>query len=1108
MSRSGLLLITAFFVGGVFFCVYGGTTGKISGKVVDTQTGEGIMGANVVIIGTTMGAATDLDGNYFIINVPPGVYDLRATVIGYDTLVIRNVQVLSDKTTTVNFKLSPTVLKAKEVQIVAKRPPVEKDITATSSYVTSDEIKSMPVQTVGEVLTTKTGVIARGGDIHMRGGRETEVSYLIDGMPVNDPIYGYQAVGVATNAVQEVNAIVGSFNAEYGNAMSGVVNIITKEGNPTKYSGNLVWRTNDLGFGKLNEFVYSYNKDRIEFNISGPEPITTNLLPRIGLDIPRSNRLSFFFSYTQENDDGEMYNRVWDFDKHIFKREILRTPYLLTKSGWFGILPKRQSNYVNLTLKLKQRLSSAITYSVSWINSWNEYNSWDWDYYYTPATSYLSKYLSRQISFSLTHTLSPRTFYELKISNMYTRRELLPGGGKTPADFKTAWYGQGEQLDDWTDINGDGIPQVRLPYLDLNNNGKWDLYEPWKCKVDSLGRIDTTLSPTSKDTILYDYHPFAPRVGEEPWWDWNNNWICDPKQTNYGPGDPLDKAEPYEDGEPFVDYGEEDSWVDANGNGLPDIGEFDDRNHNGVMDMRNGVCDYFDINGNGRYDVGEPGEQFTDANGNGYYDFPDGKYEPWESYFDINHNMKWDDADSFLDRGCDQWAVWQYRSVNLWQARWDLTSQVNNNNLIKTGIEFKWNKLTMKEIQYPEYHYDQPPDGHEYPEHGIFRFFYDRTPKSLAWYVQDKMEYGSLIANVGVRFDMAIQASEVLSDSAKRELLFILQGWETDIFTTRLKISPRLGISYPITDRSKLFFSYGHFYQLPGYDYLYQTPTMGSSALRLLGNPNLDYEKTVSYELGVAYAPTDNLTLRMSGYYKDIFNLLNTSRHRLGLTSSISQDVYKNLDYGRSRGIEVQIDKHYSNYWTASINYQFAYAYGKSSSNRSGYDAVVDKTAIPLRDLPLDWDRRHMLNVSLDLHVRENEHPKIFGIKLPSAWGINLLWQWGSGFPYTPDKDNPFAKHLLSAKSWERTNALRLPAYSRVDLKANKDFTIKGVDLSFFIQVDNLTNRRNVLSVYKATGLPDDSDIKDGWGNGDDHDKNPGNWSAPRQIDIGVEISF
>ncbi|MGB9561765.1 MAG: TonB-dependent receptor, partial [bacterium] len=415
--------------------LYGGVTGKISGRVVDAQTGEGIAGANVVIIGTTMGAATDIDGNYFIINVPPGTYDLRATVIGYDTLVIRNVQVFSDKTTNLDFKLTPTVIKAKEVQVVAKRPPVEKDVTATSTYVTGEEIRSMPVQTVGEVLVTKTGVVARGGDIHMRGGRATEVSYLIDGMPVNDPIYGYQAIGVATQAVQEVNAIVGAFNAEYGNAMSGVVNIVTKEGNPTRYSGSMLFRTNDFGFPSFNEFVYSYNKDRVEFNISGPEPVTTNLLPVLGIELPRANRMSFFFAYNQENDDGEMLNRVWDFENHLFKRELLQTPYLLKKTGWYGIFPKRQSNYINTTLKLKQRLSSAITYSLSYISTMSEYNNFDWDYYYTPATTSLIKSLSRQFSLSLTHTLSSRTFYEVKLSNLYTRREVLPAGGKSPGDF-------------------------------------------------------------------------------------------------------------------------------------------------------------------------------------------------------------------------------------------------------------------------------------------------------------------------------------------------------------------------------------------------------------------------------------------------------------------------------------------------------------------------------------------------------------------------------------------------------------------------------------------------------------------------------------------------
>ncbi len=1103
--RRGLIIIMGLV--SIMSFLYAGTTGKITGTVKDAQTGEPLMGANVVIVGQPRGAATDLDGNYLMLNIPPGIYDLRATMMGYDTLLVRNVQVLSDKTTVQNFELNATVIQAKEVEVVATRPPVEKDITATTSYVTSETIEQMPVQSVSEILTTRTGVIARGGSMHMRGGRGTEVAYLVNGMPVNDPVYGYRALDVSTNTIQEITTIVGSFNAEYGNAMSGVVNIVTKEGNPNKYSGSLVFRTDDLGFPQLNK--YSRDADRIELTLSGPEPVTTSLLPLLGLELPRSKRISFFASFLQENTHTSLpYNRVYDFEKHEFTRETLKSPYLIDYSPRWGLFPERRSNEISLTLKLKQRLSPSISYSLGFIGEWSKWRSWDWDYYYTPSSAHLNEFTSRQVNLNLTHTISPTTFYELKIGNFYYDRIALPGG-KTPADFNTAWYSRGEYLDDWTDLNGDGKPQVRLPWMDINNNGYWDVDEPWVAKVETLG-IDTIIiiddTPDTLWNIAY-YDTIPPQPGEEPWWDWNNNWTWDPAWTNF-PGDPLDMPEPFSDGEPFVDYGEEDSWIDADEDDYPDIGEWVDANHNGVLDFKNGVCDYYDLNGNGRYDIGEPGEEFTDLNGNGYYDFPNGKWDSWEHYFDINHNGKWDDTDGFYDRGFDQWAYWHHRTSNIWLAKFDLTSQLNRNNLLKTGLEFRWTRMIMREVQYPEYHYDKPPDGHEYEEHGIFRSFYTRTPKTAACYIQNKMEYGSLIANVGLRFDFTLQAPEVLVDSVKEEILYNLEGWEDELYTARVKVSPRLGISYPITDRSKLFFSYGHFYQLPGYDYYYQTPTQAAAAGRILGNPNLDYEKTVSYELGVAYAPTKFLTLTLSGYYKDIYNLLNTSRHRLGLTSPIVQDVYKNLDYGRSRGLELQIDKHYNNYWTLSFNYQFAYAYGKSSSNRSGYDARFDETAIPLRDMPLDWDRRHTINAVLDLRVRKGEHPSLLGLRLPDNWGMNILWQWGSGFPYTPDKKNPWVPEIMGQKSWERTNYLRLPNYSRIDMKINKDFSFKNIELSIFTQIDNLTNRRNVLNVHKETGLPDDSTIEDGWGNGKDHDKAPGNWSSGRGIEIGFEISF
>ena len=1165
MLKRAPFLVILFAALVLVVSVWAGTTGKISGNIVDKDTDEPLIGVNVQVFddsGNLLGgAATDFDGNYFILNIRPGIYKVKASYVGYNSVTQTSVVVSSDRTAKVDFKLEQSVIKSEEIVITSKRKQVELDVTSSTSTTTSGQIENMPVSDVADILQVKAGIVEHNGQLHMRGGRSSEVSYVVDGMPVTDPTYGSQGLKVSTSSIQEITVQTGSYNAEYGGALSGIVNIVTREGDPNKFSGSLNYLTDDFGFGALNK--WSNNDDHIDFSLSGPEPISSYLLPLIGLKLPRNKKISYFLSVTGENTDTRLpYNYLWDIENHLPTDTPISTPYKIDY-GWYGLFPERRYNEYNLTLKLKQRLSPSINYTITGTGNFVRARSWDWQFTYTPETAHISEREAYQLSLKWSHTLSPKTFYEVRAGYFKTATSYLPGG-MTPADFavdSSIWG----SLDDWVDLNGDGVPQVRVKWWDTNGNGQWDFWEYWEPLVD---HVDTTWGDAehttiaSLDTVFIDDRP--PMVGEEPWYEVNDNDVFEPRQCNwnsYLSGSPLDNAEPFVDGEPFRDgmpfgmgfYGEnlrgvpvlEDDtmWVDLNGNNVPDMGEFvfgsyfhndplasasmqialedttwDDWNDNGEADWgeyvdvnhdgtytpRNGICDFIDANGNGEYDEGEEGEAFLDLNGNHKYDVPNGTRDDWEPYIDVNGDGKWNNIDLFLDRGYDKYAYWQRRDTKVLMGKVDLTSQVDDNNQIKSGLEFQYINMSMNEVQYPEFKYDREPDGNLYPEHGVFRSFYERSPKQFACYVQDKMEYGGLIANVGLRMDVFLQAGEVLEDSVEQELIDVLPYDE--IYKSQSRISPRLGMSYPITDRSKLFFSYAHLYQLPGYDNFYQTPTQGSRAGRLLGNANLGYQKTIIYELGVAYGISDVWTLEFSGYYKDIYGLLNTAHTQIG---PIEQDVYENLDYARGRGLEFTVSKGYSDRYTIEANYQYAFAYGKSSSNRSGYDALFDQSAIPLQDLPLDWDERHQVNLVLDYRVKEDDNPVVFGLKMPDKWGVNAVMQYGSGFPYTPSIKNPHWTPEPGEKAWERENALRMPAHYNIDLKLNKDFSFKGMDYSFFLWVTNLTNRRNVDFVYSETGEPDNPFIEEAenatvW----EYACNPSHWSAPRNIRAGLEVRW
>ena len=211
--------------------IIAGTTGKIKGKIIDKDTGEPILGANVVVEGTYFGAATDEEGDYYINNVPPGTYNLIASAVGYNKVRVENLSIKIDLTTEINIELVSEAIEMGEVVVQAEQPLITKDLTSTSAIVSSEEIQMMPVDNLDQIIDLQAGVIRDAdGRLHFRGGRSDEVAYFVDGIPVNDAFNGEFSLEVENNSVRQLEVISGTFNAEYGQALSGVVNIITKDG--------------------------------------------------------------------------------------------------------------------------------------------------------------------------------------------------------------------------------------------------------------------------------------------------------------------------------------------------------------------------------------------------------------------------------------------------------------------------------------------------------------------------------------------------------------------------------------------------------------------------------------------------------------------------------------------------------------------------------------------------------------------------------------------------------------------------------------------------------------------------------------------------------------
>jgi outer membrane receptor protein involved in Fe transport len=215
----------------------GGTTGKISGIVSDAEGGVPLSGVNIMVQGMLIGAATDEDGFYFILNVPPGTYTLIASMIGYSTVSLSQAEVFVDKTTNINFSMHSSPIEGEAVEVVADRSIIQKDNTSTVRIVDTRQLETMPVNTFGQVVNLSSGVTTDYRGTHIRGGRVSETVYEVDGLPVQDVHFGWPGASISNNAIAEISILSGGFNAEYGNAQSGVINIVTKEGGE-KLEGN------------------------------------------------------------------------------------------------------------------------------------------------------------------------------------------------------------------------------------------------------------------------------------------------------------------------------------------------------------------------------------------------------------------------------------------------------------------------------------------------------------------------------------------------------------------------------------------------------------------------------------------------------------------------------------------------------------------------------------------------------------------------------------------------------------------------------------------------------------------------------------------------------
>ena len=366
------IVLVSLIVSGV---ALGGTTGKISGVVVDAETKEALPGAVITLLGTSIGANTDIDGRYSIINIPIGTYSVKANMMGYEPQTITGLKAIMDLTTTVNFKLKTTIYEVEGTVVRGDRGAIQvrTDITSTTKTVSTKEIENMAgVRSYADVVARQSGVVSsQGGSsgatsgLHVRGGRANEIAYFVDGLSTQDQVSGGSGAQINTNAIQEVMVITGGFNAEYGQAMSGVVNVVTKSG-ASKQEAMLRYTSNGI-LPEENVFNRGYNG--FEANLGGPVPLLKDFKYFVSGEMNRSayDREWYFYPNTPR----EFYSgqAKLTMDKNYFKATvggfISRTQRVRNENWTYNHDFDYNSGHKRSTLQTSEQIQANISHMLS-----------------------------------------------------------------------------------------------------------------------------------------------------------------------------------------------------------------------------------------------------------------------------------------------------------------------------------------------------------------------------------------------------------------------------------------------------------------------------------------------------------------------------------------------------------------------------------------------------------------------------------------------------------------------------------------------------------------------------------------------------------------------
>jgi len=466
-----IIPVILFIVGVLSGTVYSQNPGKLIGEITDEANNEPLIGVNIIFKGTYYGAATDVNGHFTVDNIIPGNYDIKISFIGYKPVEYTGFKIEAGRTIELNVKMSESALTLdRDVVVVGSKPLLDVEETQSKKTISSEDIENAVVENISDIVAQQAGIVKSDNEIHIRGGRSYENAFLLNGVSIQDPLAGTGfGLQLSANAVQEVDVITGGFNAEYGQATSGVVNVKTKEGSD-KYSGYISYKTDNLG---SSSSPHIFNSKTLEVDLGGSEPITSFLLPQIGIEIP--GKLYFFGSFYSGFSDGITQGYYKPTAGRLYSSTFYGTRFAPEANNdwyWLGNLTYKPSPTFKINYSFNQSVSisqntGALQTNLEFVEPSPGYQ-YEFQNILTNANVFTHN--TKYNSLSITHTLNATTYYDLTFGYFYTNLRVDANGKK--------WYDYVQPKD---------IPNFPVEYYNLGHDtvgvipgdGFWDLGNPY-----------------------------------------------------------------------------------------------------------------------------------------------------------------------------------------------------------------------------------------------------------------------------------------------------------------------------------------------------------------------------------------------------------------------------------------------------------------------------------------------------------------------------------------------------------------------------------------------------------------------------------------------------